>query len=524
MGEEHSRVFIAISGGTLLCSILRENGTTYVFGPEKNSSEAGAHILVAINDLLATGPFKPFDCIADDIHQPHAPAPIDALLPHHSENEVLSAPLNNGKLLQTDIAVEADSQFYGAIGGDPSKTIAYIGAIFSMSSMIYEDEANLTHHLTWIKVWTTSDPYQVHGNAYALEDTVRKYWQLHYSTVQRDLAHIMTSIGYGGGGFGYYSLCDNAYSYSVSSPQTGHTYPTFAFTYDVYIISHEIGHNFSLIHSHDCYWNPPLDTCYTKDDAALALGDACYSKPITPRKNPGTIMSYCANANYILSGNDFSQYKLEMTFSPRPDSVLRVNAEKAACIGPPTDPIVILLSPRGGQSYKGGAVIPLKWTYANIQNVTLEYSSNSGMTWLPIQSGIAASLASLIWNMPNISSTKMLVRIYDSAHPAIGDTSLLFFTVTKNAVHNEGAEDATLILVPNPANDHLTVSATANIGQVECSLIDELGVTRKHEKGSITIAEGLTFDIRGIASGKYFLHVTGANRLDKTLPVLIEGK
>ena len=522
-GEEHSKVFISMSDDILLCSILRENGTTYVFGPEKKSSEAGAYMFIAESDLLATGPFKPFDCISDDIIQPNAPVPIDQILPHHLQNDIQNAPLNTGKLLQTDIAVEADSQFYGAIGGDPSKTIGYIGAIFSMSSVIYEDEANLTHHLPWVKVWTTSDPYQVHGNAYALTDTAKKYWQLHYSNVQRDVAHIMTSIGYGGGGFGFYSLCDNANSYSVSSPQTGHSYPTFAFTYDVYIISHEIGHNFTLIHTHDCYWNPPLDTCYTKDDAALSLSDACFSKPATPRRNPGTIMSYCQNTNYTLSGKDFSQYKVDMTFSARPDSVMRFNAEKAPCIQPPADPIVILLSPRGGASYLGGATIPLNWTYANIQNVTLEYSTNSGTAWSPIQNGIAASQSTFNWQMPNISSTKMLVRIYDADHPATGDTSLIFFTIIKNSVKEEHFDDASLILIPNPTKDHFILNAKQNYGWVECDLIDELGAIRKHFKGSLTLAQGLTFDIHGITSGKYFLHVTDRYGYGKVLPVVIEA-
>ncbi len=522
VGEEHSSVFITISEGTIICSILRENGTRFIFAPEKKSSEIGAHMLIVESDLLATGPFKPFDCLSDDITQPNVPVPIDQILPHYEQNEIQNAPLNNGRLLQTDIAVEADSQFYGGIGGDPGKTIAYIGSIFSMSSMIYEDEANLTHHLSWVKVWTTSDPYQVHGNAYALTDTVKKYWQLHYSNVQRDLAHIMTSIGYGGGGFGFYSLCDNANSYSVSSPQTGHTYPTFAFTYDVYIISHEIGHNFTLIHTHDCYWNPPLDTCYTKDDAALSLGDACFSKPVTPHRSPGTIMSYCQNTNYNLSGNDFSQYKVDMAFSARPDSVMRYNAEKAACIQPPTDPIVILLSPRGGESYLGGAKIPLKWTYANIQKVTLEYSTNSGTAWSPIQNGIEASLASYDWTLPNVSSTKMLVRIYDAAHPETADTSLLFFTLVKNLVKDERADEASLILIPNPAQDHFSLRAKKNIGSVKCELVDDLGAIRKHFIGSLSAVHGLTFDIHDISPGKYFLHVTGAKGLEKILPVVVE--
>jgi hypothetical protein len=523
-GEQHSRVFISVCNGSIIASIRREDGTTYVFAPEKNSSDPSAHMLIAETDLLATGPFKPFDCIADDVHQPHAPIPIYELLPHHEKNEILSAPLNNGKLLQTDIAVEADSQFYGAIGGDPSKTLAYIGAIFSMSSMIYEDEANLTHHLTWVKVWTTSDPYQVHGNAYALEDTVKSYWQLHYSTVQRDLAHIMTSIGYGGGGYGYYSLCDNANSYSVSSPQTGHTYPTFAFTYDVYIISHEIGHNFSLIHTHDCYWNPPLDTCYTKDDAKLSLADACFSKPITPRKSPGTIMSYCANTNYVLSGNDFSQYKLDMTFSPRPDSVMRFNAEKALCIQPPAGTEIILLSPRGGESYQGGSQIELKWTYTNVQLVTLDYSSDGGGTWNQLAVGLPASLAQFSWNMPNISSQKMLVKIYDPYRPATADTSILFFSLTKDAVSPLKNSEAIFTAVPNPAHDFVTVRSTEDTGPISCELINELGIICRSAKGNISVGSGMTMDTHSLASGKYFLHIKNPYGLDKTLPVIIEGK
>jgi hypothetical protein len=506
LGEEHSSVFVSVSGGQIICSMLRENGTTYVFGPKKNSTEAGAHLLIAETDLVASAPFTPFDCISDDIHQPKIPTPVEEILAGRSHNEIQAAPLDNGKLLQTDIAVEADSQFYGAIGGDPTKTIAYIGSIFSMSSMIYENEANLTHHLSWIKVWTTSDPYQVKGNAYLLEDTVKSYWQLHYQNVQRDLAHIMTSIGNGGGGFGYYSLCDNANSYSVSSPQTGHTYPTFAFTYDVYIISHEIGHNFTLIHTHDCYWNPPLDTCYTKDDASLSLSDACYGLPVVPHKSPGTIMSYCANTNYILSGKDFSQYKIAMTFSHRPDSVMRYNAEHASCIQPPTDPVVILLSPRGGESYAGGDSATVKWTYANVQNVTLEYSTNSGTAWLPIQNGVPASQGALRWKLPNITSTKMLVRIYDASNSTTGDTSILFFSLAKNSVSESAQLADAFTLNPNPAKALVTLSSRSYSGTIDCTILDELGKAHSHFKGLLP-QSGLQFDLHGFPAGKYFLKI-----------------
>ncbi len=518
-GEEHSVVFISVSDEMFICSIHREDVTTYVFGPEKNSEQSENYILLPEYALLGTAPFTPFNCINEGIIQPKQLPSVEELLSNRKTN-LQNQPLDNGKLLQTDIAVEADSQFYGAIGGDPAKTIAYIGAIFSMSSMIYENEANLTHHLSWIKVWTTSDPYQVHGNAYALPDTVRRYWQKKYAAVQRDVAHVMTSIGYGGGGFGYYSLCDPANSYSVSSPQTGHTYPTFAFTYDTYIISHEVGHNFNLIHTHDCWWNPPLDTCYTKDDASLALSDACYSKPIIPHKNPGTIMSYCQNTNYSLSGN-FAEYKVEMTFSHRPDSVMRVSAENAACIAPPTDPTVILLSPRGGESYLGGATIPLQWTYANIQNVSLEYSTNSGTSWNPIQNNIPVAPTTTQWVMPNISSTKMLVRIFDPSHTAVGDTSLMFFTLTKNAVRSELTEKI-FTVIPNPAKEYLILKADALTGMIQCDVVDELGITRKQFSKMQYSSDGVKLDLHGMTAGKYFLRIKQVGMQDTVVSFVVE--
>lgn len=205
---------------------------------------------------------------------------------------------------------------------------------------------------------------------------------------------------------------------------------------DAYIVSHEIGHNFSLVHSHDCYWNPPLDTCHTKDDpnTALKLGDACFSLPIISKKSPGTIMSYCAGTNYTLSNNDFSQYKLEMTFSRRADTVLRANAEKASCITPPKDPTVILTYPRGSATYKGDSTVSILWTYAHVTNVSLEYSDNGGTSWKSIKTNVPASDGATDWKIPNVSSKKMLVRIFDASASSVADTSLLFFTVNSIAV------------------------------------------------------------------------------------------
>jgi len=512
LGEPNSKVFLTAFNGQILCSITRETGEVFTLGPAKNLGEAGMHILVRENDLLALTGFAPLNCIADDIPQPNALVPIDILLANARKTDApgVISPEPLVGLLQTDIAVEADSCFYHAVAGSGTNNnavLGYIASLFAMSSSIYEDEVNITWHLTTVILWAKNDPYNVNGNAYALEPLVIPYWKAHHANVQRDLAHIMTSINYGGGGYGYFSLCDTNYSYSMSSPTTGHSYPTFAFTYDAYIVAHEIGHNFSLPHSHTCYWDPPLDTCWTKDDPShgLKIGDACDSLPITPRRSPGTIMSYCANTNFALSGNDFSQFKLNMTFSPKVDSVLRVNALKAACIQPPSDTMVILLSPRGSESYNGDSMVTILWTFAHVDSVGLQYSPNNGSSWITIVRSVPANSesGSYAWKVPNISSQNMLVRVTDVKDQSIADTSLLVFTTTAAAGVTGVANTAGISVSPEPAHETLTLT-TPESGEIRYEILDANGVS---VRSGVTSGNN-SINLASLPPGAYFLRIT----------------
>jgi hypothetical protein len=511
LGEPHSRVILTAFGGKLFCSIIRESGESYVLGPAKLQSDPRAHVFMQESRLLAISPLSPINCFEDALSQPHPLVPIQELL-HRNMLQSFSegpSPLSSSTLLQTDIAVEADSCFFHNAGGNMETVLGYIASLFAMSSTIYEDEANITWHLTWVKVWTSADPYNVNGDAYALEDTVPHYWKLHYADVPRDLAHVMTSVSYGGGGYGWFSLCDTNWSYSVSSPQTGHPYPTFAFTYDAYIVAHEIGHNFSLPHSHNCYWDPPLDTCFTNDDTVhhLQLADACYGLPITPRRNPGTIMSYCANANYVLSGNDINQFKLALTFSPKGDSVLRVNAEQAPCITPPPAPIVIFLSPRGSETYPGDTTITIKWSFAHVSTVSLEYSSDGGDIWKPIANGIAATLGKYRWVIPNVTSETMRVKIADDAAPSVADTSLLFFSVTPTAsIAGAEARKTTFSISPEPVTHILTVHSP-EIMRIKWEIANDRGMIVLRGNGNSPSQE-TNIHLDGLAAGAYFLYIT----------------
>ncbi|MDP4287876.1 MAG: M12 family metallo-peptidase [Bacteroidota bacterium] len=508
LGEPNSRVFLTIFSGKMLCSITRESGEVLVLGPAKTQADGGLHILTRETDLLALSGFARLNCIADDIAQPAKHAPNGELSP--GDDRAQKTMTSSSTLLQTDIAVEADSCFFAAAGNAMPAVLGYISSLFGMASSIYEDEANITWHLTWVKVWTSGDPYKVAGNAYALEPLVPSYWQTHYANVPRDLAHVMTSIGNGGGGYGWYSLCDPASSYSVSSPQTKHQYPTFAFTYDAYIVAHEIGHNFSLQHSHSCWWNPPLDTCFTNDDTSklgLRLGDACWGLPVTPRRSPGTIMSYCQNANYAISG-DFSQYRVQMTFSARGDDSLRKFAGLAQCIQPPKDTTLILISPRGSESYRADSLVSINWSFAHVATVALEYSPDGGSSWMPIASAVPATDGQYTWPVPNVKSDRMMVRVMDELDPAIADTSLLFFSVIPSPSGVQPAATfASFSIAPEPAGEILTLTSPIS-GAAPYEILDAKGVAVR--RGVALLSDGgiAQIGLEGLPAGTYFLRIS----------------
>jgi hypothetical protein len=71
------------------------------------------------------------------------------------------------------------------------------------------------------------------------------------------------------------------------------------------VVAHELGHNFGSGHTHDCNWNPPIDSC---------VASSCYVQSY-PRI--GTILSYC----------HLTQYGTELRFHPRVATLIRSNAQ-----------------------------------------------------------------------------------------------------------------------------------------------------------------------------------------------------
>jgi len=97
------------------------------------------------------------------------------------------------------------------------------------------------------------------------------------------------------------------------------------------------------------------------------------------------------------------------------------------------DPIVVI-EPNGGENWISGSQQNIIWVSQNITDVSIEYSTDNGSSWLSIIASVPAAGGSYNWTVPNISSTQCLVRISDASNPSINDVSDAVFTITNPVV------------------------------------------------------------------------------------------
>ena len=74
---------------------------------------------------------------------------------------------------------------------------------------------------------------------------------------------------------------------------------------------------------------------------------------------------------------------------------------------------VLITFPNGGESWLGGTTQAITWTYTNVDNISIEFSKDNGLTWTLLTSSIPASALSYSWTVPAVGSNVCKVRITD---------------------------------------------------------------------------------------------------------------
>lgn len=208
---------------------------------------------------------------------------------------LLSAPQLAGGPYAVDVAVDTDWELYNLFGSVEAAT-EYVGDLFAGVSAVYQRDVDTYVQVSDLFLYTggaASDPWNATSLQTALTQ-LRNYWLASRSEVLRTTVHWLSArVLSGGGGIANLGVLCNALSgYGLSTNISGGYNPGNATTvWDIYVVSHELGHNFNSVHTH-CYNNrpnpgdPPIDMCY-------GLEANCYSGAAQMPAGGGSIMSYC---------------------------------------------------------------------------------------------------------------------------------------------------------------------------------------------------------------------------------------
>ena len=156
---------------------------------------------------------------------------------------------------------------------------------------IYTQELNGLALLqaSYVHIWQTSDPMSAYvQDAGAMLDSFRNTWQTNsaLNSVQRDMTHLISKrTNTGTGGIAWLNVNCGSYAYGFSANLSNTTnYNINSYSWNLDVVSHELGHNFGANHTHWCGWpGGAIDNC------ASAEG-GCSNGPSV---GSGTIMSYC---------------------------------------------------------------------------------------------------------------------------------------------------------------------------------------------------------------------------------------
>lgn len=130
---------------------------------------------------------------------------------------------------------------------------------------------------------------------------------------------------------------------------------------------------------------------------------------------------------------------------------------------------------------QSGCNIPLRWNSKGIQQVTIEYSTNSGSTWTKIADTDAHS-EEYLWKVPEVVSANCKIRVSDKADNSLASTSTLFSI--NGEIQNGGpycSDESTILLLH--LNGNYTNEATSSEDGIPYNTIEfennyELGLDK----------------------------------------------
>lgn len=438
-GEPGSKVSLHYSDGDLTGYIFHPDGSRTVIGRANEYRAVEGAYPHAFESEGANGrplALSNFMCGADELPVDERAAVTAMAMPSSMTKgmDVQGYPLKD---LRLALVLREDVDSVLRLQGLNEEQVAqHFAKIVAAMSQAYEEELGVHMYIGYLLSFTEEAPSGYIYDGYDPGELLNEFsqdWSTGYNDVERHAAHLyclqrskggvfVAGIAYGGQSGP--RLCNNehrgAYGVStvklnVSEQIPGQAGVRNGFVWDVYVAAHEIGHNIGAPHTHNCIWNPPVDTCQLQSDGT----DACYNLPSLRRVRPGTIMSYC----HLVNGSTSP-----LTFSTRVAERMRTWID-ASCMTVSPEPIVRITSPRGYDEWKGGAKVPIKWVSAMVSNVNLDYSLDGTSNWKSIAKDLNAADQLYTWTVPAINANRIWIRISSSTDVNVQNISIASYRI-----------------------------------------------------------------------------------------------
>lgn len=295
-GEADSRVYLAITP-TNAQGYVRTKGETFII----SSGEKGDQPTLIFGS--ASEAARNVN-ITEPVCGGALPGPVGDLPAHPNTGEGTTDRATY-VCKRFNIAFDTDNEFRTRLGGT-TQAQNYIATIVGALNDIYNRDVSMKLNASYVRIWTTDDPWSSTSTSAQLDQFVT-YWVQNMGSVQRDLAHLVSTRSLGGGIAYLNATCSTGFGYGVSANLAGSfPYPLVNHSgnnWDINVVAHELGHNFGTGHTHESGWyNPVIDGC-GNGDCTNAFG-------------LGSIMSYC----HLCSGG---MANITLDFGPRVETTIR---------------------------------------------------------------------------------------------------------------------------------------------------------------------------------------------------------
>ena len=299
-GKEFSGVHYQIRPGLQNENVgglsFTETEVSGVFSDEKGNwnigplpESKGDYIVYCEKDLLVQ---SGFNCETPDSDlKPEEPK-------DHQKHGGAPSVESTGSCKVVKMYFECDFKMYQDNGSSTASTTTRITSMFNMVQQMYINE-QINIELDQVFVWTTTDPYATMTPS----NTVLSAFTNNRQAITQKLGHLVSTRAAGMGGIAWLDVVCNPsfynYRYGFSNIYNSFSaVPTYSWS--VYCLTHEIGHNFGSKHTHWCGWTGgAIDNCYATEPNN---GVSCSTGPAV--SGGGTIMSYC---HLTASGINFSK-------------------------------------------------------------------------------------------------------------------------------------------------------------------------------------------------------------------------